>query len=236
MKNVNKKQRNKGFYIKEVCITPEKQNIVLPENKPWKVGESIEASGAGRVKKKKTSLTLRLVFTAMFAAVLTISDAYLAIRLPDGEINFNLVISFFAGVFLGGPLGFVAGVVGDFFGWLLFVDGMYNPILSLTSGLVCFVPGIVFTLNNKRAQKGKRAINSYLLAFLSSVFCYVFFTIILKSFGLWIFTSSLQSKYSLFAYFIRRVITQSLNSLSNCALVLLLIFPLRKIKYFKGIL
>ena len=180
--------------------------------------------------------TMKIVLAALFAALLTVSDAYLAIRLPDGEINFNLVISFFAGAVLGGPLGFVVGVLGDFLGWVLFVDGAYNPFCAAASGLVCFVPGLLFSLNKKRAEKGKRSINVIIVTLVCYVVCFLFFTILLKSFGLWIYTSSLQSKYTLIAYFIRRITIQSLNTAANFALSLALIVPLRKIKYFKRIL
>ncbi len=209
-------KKNETFVIKEVKLT---------QNKP--------------LKTHKIDLTRKLVLTALFAAIITVSDAYLAFRIPNlGEYNFNLVISFFAGALLGGPFGFLAGILGDFFGWLLFVDGMFNPILSVASGFVCFLPGFLYSLNAKIKAKGRKAVNGMIILAVCFIFVFFVITVLVKSYGMWIFFSPKgHAKYGTFiAYAVVRMGTQWPNTLANLILSIVLYIPLKKIKYYKGIL
>ena len=89
------------------------------------------------------SITKKIVLTALFCALLAVVNAYFTIRISPFKVSLLICFSFFTGIVLGGWLGFVAGFVGDFLGWLLFVDGIYNPIIGVASGLFCFIPGIL---------------------------------------------------------------------------------------------
>lgn len=170
------------------------------------------------------SITKKIVLTALFCALLAVVNAYFTIRIsPTFKVSLLICFSFFTGIVLGGWLGFVAGFVGDFLGWLLFVDGIYNPIIGVASGLFCFIPGI---LNDsmikfniiKNVKKGRVAV----VFGVSAVLCYVICTLLLTSAGVWLAAGinpenyTFLNKYdSFWAYVAARAVSQFPNNLIN---------------------
>lgn len=193
------------------------------------------------IKKNNKSIkrvnipTKKIVITAMFTALSAIANSYLVIRIgQDFRVTLNLVVYFFAGIMLGAPLGFVVGVVGDLLGWLLFVDGVYNPIIAFSSGLFCAIPGLFHWLNKKDVSNGKEGASFVLISIISYVVCYLLCTLLLNSWGIWLFYTSGKTPFVL--YMLGRAVGQLPITIANLIITVILYYVLRKIKYIKGIL
>ena len=142
-----------------------------------------------------------------------------------------LVIYFFAGYYLGAPLGFLVGAAGDVLGWLLFTDGAYNPLIGLSNALCCLIPALMFGL--KRPVK-TTYLKFALKAGLAYLVCFLLCTVGITSYGIWLYTAYIQGKYeTLIAWFIYRAGAQVLNNVSNYVVTLLLFLPLSKIRYLE---
>ena len=96
----------------------------------------------------KKSTTQKLVFTALFTALITVSTMFIRIPLPLGYVNLGDAFIFLA-VFLLGPIyGTFAGALGsglaDLLGFPLYAPG--TLVIKALMALVCF---FVFKLINK---------------------------------------------------------------------------------------
>ncbi len=80
----------------------------------------------------------KLVLTAAFVALSTVANSFITVRIGTlFKFSPVLVIYFFAGYYLGAPLGFCVGAIGDFLGWLLCTDGLDKPLIGLSNALCC---------------------------------------------------------------------------------------------------
>ena len=96
----------------------------------------------------KNSKTKKIVFTALFTALITISTMFIRIPLPLGYVNLGDAFIFLA-VFLLGPIyGTFAGALGsglaDLLGFPLYAPG--TLVIKALMALVCF---FIFKLINK---------------------------------------------------------------------------------------
>lgn len=188
-----------------------------------------------KTKKINKTTTLKIVLTGMFTALSAIANSYLVIRIGvDFRITFNLAVYFFAGIMLGAPLGFAVGVIGDFLGWLLFVDGTYNPIIALSSGLFCFIPGLFYWLYKRDDRVNNRGVAFIIFAIISYLICFVVCTMLLNSLGIWLYYTSGTTPF--FVYMVGRSLGQLPVTAVNFAVCIILYYSLKKIKYFKEIL
>ena len=181
------------------------------------------------------STTFKIVLAAMFTAIATIANAYATIPVgPTLKFSVVLTVYFFAGIILGAPLGFVVGYIGDLLGWIIFTDGAYNPIIGISTGLFCFIPGLVFAVSNMFIKK--QGIESFVInSLISYLLCYVLCTVLLTTWGIWLYTSYIQNKYGTFiAWMAYRALWQLPNAAANYAVSLLVYFALRRVKYFSG--
>jgi len=193
--------------------------------------EAVSSNESNVENHKNGSLTYKLVLTALFTALATITNAYVTVRV-GALFKFSplLVIYFFAGYYLGAPLGFLVGAIGDVLGWVLFTDGAYNPLIGLSNGLSCALPALLFGF--KRPMSGLPSHTGFILrSFLGYLVCYLCCTVFLTSLGIWLYTSYIQGKYvTLFAWFLYRAGAQAPNNVCNYVITVLLYFPLCKIK------
>ena len=172
---------------------------------------------------KKLTPTMKIVLTAVFVALSAVVNAFVTIRITT-ELKFSLalVIYFMAGYCLGAPLGFVVGFVGDLLGWLLFVDGAYNPIIGVSNGLLVFIPGILFGLS-RPFKKQVSLLTFTVKAIIGFLLGYLVCTVCLSSIGIWIYTSFIQGKYgTLTAWIIYRAGAQFFNTFVNLILTIII--------------
>ena len=224
-----------GFFMQknnEQSQNTEFQSVA--ENSPVATNAANEAMPDERAKPAngKGNLTKRLVLTAAFIALATVANAYITVRVGTlFKFSPVLVIYFFAGYYLGAPLGFLVGAAGDVLGWVLFTDGAYNPLIGLSNALCCLIPALMFGL--------KRPVKTSFLKFalksgIAYIVCFLLCTVGITSYGIWLYTAYIRGKYeTLVAWFIYRAGAQVLNNASNYAVTLLLFLPLGKIKYLE---
>ncbi len=183
---------------------------------------------------KKLSPTMKIVLTAMLVALSAVLNSYGTIRIgTEFKFSFVLTVYFIAGYILGAPLGFAVGFIGDLLGWILFVDGAYNPIIGVSNGLLAFIPGILFGIK-RPFTKEVSILNFSIKAVLGFIVGYFLCTVIISSYGIWLYTAYIQGKYgTLLAWFIYRAGAQLLNTVINLIFCIVIFIPLKKIKGLK---
>ena len=160
-----------------------------------------------RYERNRLTKTQRLAYVAVLTALCTIVNSFTYYPVPYIAISFVSSVCFVAGFLLGAKLGFVVGFIGDLIGGIIFPAGIYNPIIGVASGLMGFIPGLIFE-NSSR--------NSYLLTVLSFVACLFICTSGLNTFGLWLIYGL--GKKSFFVYLWARFPFQVLITAGNAAI------------------
>ena len=96
-------------------------------------------------KRNNLTSTQKLVYTAVFSALSFLAN-YLTIKVSN-EIQISLIatIGFIAGYLLGPSLGFTASFLGDLICGIVAPLGVYSPVIGFASGLMGFIPGVLFT-------------------------------------------------------------------------------------------
>ena len=183
---------------------------------------------------RKLTPTMKIVLTAVFVALSAVINSYGTIRLgTEFKFSFVLVIYFVSGYLLGAPLGFAVGFIGDLLGWVLFVDGAYNPIIGISNGMLAFIPGLLFGLR-RPFSKRVSVLRFIITCVIGYILGYIICTVILSSYGIWLYTSYIQGKYqTLYAWFIYRAGAQLPNTLINLIATVIIFIPLKKIKGIK---
>ena len=183
---------------------------------------------------KRISPTMKIVLTAMLVALSAVINAFVTLRIgTEFKFSFTLIVYFLAGYVLGAPLGFIVGFAGDLLGWLLFVDGAYNPIIGISNGFLAFIPGIIFGLK-RPFKKGITLLSFSIKTVISYLIGFAFCTVFLSSLGIWLYSGYIQGKYeTLYAWFIYRAGAQALNTFVNMVLTVIIFIPLKKIKGIK---
>ena len=107
-----------------------------------------------------------ITFLAAFTALATVANIFVIPLNGGGNyISLLYIPCFFAGIFLGPVFGFVVGALSDVIGMLIHPLGPWLPLITLASGLLGFIPGMVF-----KYMKNK---NTTMKLFLSLVLCLV---------------------------------------------------------------
>ena len=170
--------------------------------------------------------TKYLTYLATFTA-LSVFTNWLAQTLgtPTNQVTFTYVPCFFAGIFLGPVAGFVTGAVGDVIALLLFPIGAWLPLMTLASGLLGFIPGVVF-----KYIKIKKSTLKLVISFLA---CLIICTACLNMLS--IYFVFMQGKKTFWAFFIARFPFSFIMAVVNFIIIdaMLKVKPLVKILSIK---
>ena len=130
------------------------------------------------LKKKsrnKLSNTQKVVYTAMMTALCFLAN-YLTISISEMfQISLILSVGFVSGYILGAGLGFVSAFIGDFICAIIKPTGVYSPIINLGSGLMGFIPGLLF----ERVK-----INAYINTAISTITVFIVSSVLVNTIGL----------------------------------------------------
>ncbi|MDI6892995.1 MAG: folate family ECF transporter S component [Bacillota bacterium] len=102
--------------------------------------------------RSRSVLPLRLVtWGAMLIALSVVLTRVASIRIPVGgveaiRIGFGALPILMAGVWGGPVFGFIVGAVADLVGYGINPMGAYAPLITLGSGMLGLVPGLVLKL------------------------------------------------------------------------------------------
>ncbi len=171
-------------------------------------------------KEKRNSLnkTQKIVYIAILSALSICCNTFLEIPLGNFKFSFTITIGFIAGYMLGGTFGFVVGFVSDLIGGIIMPQGVYNPLLALSSGLFGFFSGVLFTY-----FKG----NDYVKVAIYSVIVFIVCSMFLNTLGLYVY---MKGQFNTFwAFLVYRLPTQSINAAGNCAICMAMVAILPRI-------
>ena len=94
------------------------------------------------------STAKKCAFVGIFTALAIVVNIYGSIDItPSQKFSVNYFFSFFCGAIFGPAIGFVICFVGDLLAFLtpVFSSGVYWLPTGICSGLLAFIPGIIFT-------------------------------------------------------------------------------------------
>ena len=128
-------------------------------------------------KKKRNNLsnTQKVVYTAMMTALCFLAN-YLTIPISEMfQISLIMSVGFVSGYVLGSGLGFASAFIGDLLCAIIRPSGVYSPIINLGSGLMGFIPGLIFERIN---------INAYINTAISIITVFIVSSILVNTIGL----------------------------------------------------
>lgn len=175
-----------------------------------------------------------ICYCAVFVALSVIANTFTVYFNFAGSnaLSFSYTVCFLAGALFGPFAGFIVGAGGDLIGWLINpAGGAFNPLITLTSGFLGLLPGLVFLVVKKVVPDKKKAEKLFpvwtVLSFvLTWLVCTNLNTVIF--FYSYIYGKSM--KYTaLGAYYIYRIPFQTLFWAINLALSLAMYYPLKKV-------
>ncbi len=181
---------------------------------------------AEKHEKKRKSLPIKILcYTAVFTALSAIANIYTLFVGAGGAFALSLtyIPDFFAGALLGPLPGLITGLAGDLLGCWIAPKGDLNPIILAASGLMGLIPGVVFRLFNKSRLK-----KSYLIAGIVSVILVYGVCTTLNTIGLYLFYFKGVGR-TLEAVFMLRMPKQTIIWTINAAIIILMLYPMKKI-------
>lgn len=180
-----------------------------------------------REKPKKKGLSVKVIcYAAAFVALSVIAnvfEVYLGVN-ASNKLSFNYTVCFFAGAFLGPFVGFIVGVLGDILGYLINgAGGAFNPAITVVTGLIGTISGLVFYVARKVKKEDKDIILTVISFVLILLICSNLNTVAMYFYYM-------SAKYATFwAYYIVRIPKQMIFWAVNLVLCVLLIKPLKKV-------
>ena len=197
--------------------------------------KSTDAPVAPKVKRGIRHLPVKVIsYTALLMALSVVANVFTFYFGFAGKnaLSFTYTVCFVAGAFFGPFVGFLVGVGGDVLGWLVNpAGGAFNPFITLTSGLLGLIPGIVFLIVKKCS--GKKCIGAKwmpLWTVISYILVWAVCTNLNTIIMFYYYISGVSTKYTaLGAYYVYRIPFQTLFWACNLVLSLLLVVPIKKL-------
>lgn len=188
-----------------------------------------------RPRKRIKGLSVKTIcYCAVLVALSVIANTFTVYMNFSGSnaLSFTYTVCFLAGAFFGPFAGFIVGACGDLIGWLINpAGGSFNPLLTLTSGLLGLIPGVIFMLRNNFSSRKKIPLKFMpvwtIIAFVAVwLVCTNANTLIMYYF----YIAGFSKKYTSFwPYYIYRIPFQTLFWAINLVLSIALAVPLKKI-------
>ncbi len=116
--------------------------------------------------------TKNMVLSALFIALSVVLTRLLSQQLfiagvPASRLSAGFVPLILVGMICGPVWGLLAGALADIVGFFAFPSGMYYPLLTVTSALVGFLPGLIVRIGVKLPEWLK----TLLCVFTSQILC-----------------------------------------------------------------
>ncbi len=174
---------------------------------------------------KKLSLSSKsIAYIALLTAISVVLNIY-SIPLMDNalKLSFTYLICFVAGAFFGPLAGFLVGGLGDLIGFIIAPLGAWLPLVTLSSALIGFIPGIIFKYFRMRP---------ILKIVVSFVLVYVVCTMFLNTFAIYLVILETTSR-TFWGFLWFRLPLQSAIFAINFAAAIVLYYPLQKTLFAK---
>ena len=139
------------------------------------------------------------------------------------KFSFLHLVGFIAGFILGPADGFIVGFLGDLIAGIIAPQGVYNPLIGVSSGLCGLIPGLLFGYSDKK---------QYLKIVISYVLVYLFCSLLLNTVATYLIYLTGSTKYpTLLSYFLYRLVPTFITVFCVNLTVTILIFkPLALLK------
>ncbi len=204
-----------------------------------KKGRQNNENGANNVstatEKKVKHISIKSIcYCAVLVALGVIANTYTVYLNAAGSnaLSFAYTVDFIAGAFFGPFIGFLTGALGDLLGWVINPSGgAFNPFLTVTSGLLGLIPGVVFAVYKKFFAKKKRYIAFFpLVTVLSFVLVWIVCTNLNTVIMYFYYIVGKSKKYTSFGlYYAFRIPWQTLFWAINAAVCAVLVVPMKKL-------
>lgn len=172
---------------------------------------------------KRVIYIKKIAYLAVFVALSTITNVFTWLPVPSFAISFAAMPAFFAGAVCGPIGGFLTGAMGDILGQLISPKGAWLPTITLASGLMGLIPGLIFKIKN---------LNNYIKILLSYVACLVICTAFINTFTLWyVYSYSKGSGKTFWVYLWGRLPKQCAVSAINMALTMAIFEPCKRLVF-----
>jgi riboflavin transporter len=175
-----------------------------------------------KISKSKSLSTKVIAYTAVFTALsVALNVITIPISILGTAISFTYIPCVLAGIFLGPVPGLLVGLLGDGLGVLIAPKGPWIPLITIGSGMLGLIPGLVFKL---------KKINPYILIAISFALIYLVTTVTLNTLGIYI--AYIAGRKTFWVFLAGRLPMQSLVFGINVALTYGL-YTILKISVFK---
>lgn len=145
-----------------------------------------------------------VAYLGMITAISVIANALSwPIASIGGAIAFTYIPNFVAGYFFGPGAGFLVGVLGDVLGCIIWPKGAWLPLITLASGLMGMIPGLVRYIP---VAKRWHVVISYILVFLVCSEC-------INAFAYW--HAFAATKKTFWVYLIGKMQISVINMIAN---------------------
>ncbi|NCC88497.1 MAG: folate family ECF transporter S component, partial [Clostridia bacterium] len=94
-------------------------------------------------KPRLTLTTKKIAYIAVLVAINVVLNFFSIDFGFATKLSFTYVPCFIAGIFMGPFAGFLVGAIGDGLGFLITPKGVWLPLITLASGLIGLIPGIL---------------------------------------------------------------------------------------------
>ncbi|NLL56764.1 MAG: folate family ECF transporter S component [Clostridiales bacterium] len=178
------------------------------------------------VKKPKTMGAKLIAYIAVLTALSALANIFTVI-LGGGAfaVSFAYIPAFIAGAFINPLAGLLTGMLGDLLGCIIAPKGAINPIILVTSGLLGFIPGMVFWI----ARKNDMDLTKYSYALTAVSFILLLIICLpLNTIGLYLFYFMARGR-TLAAVFGLRMPKQTIILAVNFIIVVVLQKPISKL-------
>lgn len=135
----------------------------------------MKSNANSSLTRSSTTNLRKLVLAALFVSLSLVLKMVFEIYITESlRFNFVNVPIILSGMLLGPVWGFATGCVSDIANYLIKPGGAFMPLLTIASGLVGLIPGLIFRLDrdDKKSKLNYPILNAvvFLILFIGAVF------------------------------------------------------------------
>ncbi len=176
-----------------------------------------------KIFKCKKSITFRraerITYTAVLAAIAVVLNIIeLNLGIGDIKLSLSYLPSFISGIFLGPLAGLSVGLLGDVVGVLIMPQGPWIPLVTLSSALMGFIPGLIFMI---------KKVHPFIKLAISLVLVFFICTAGFNSLG--IFLVYVSGKKAFVPWWTIRMASQAIVVSINAAILFAIYYPFDKL-------
>lgn len=168
------------------------------------------------IRFRRTEKITYIAVLASIAIVLNIVEINLGVG--DIKLSLSYLPCFISGIFLGPFAGLSVGLLGDVVGALIMPQGAWIPLITLGSGLMGLIPGLIFKI---------KKLHPFIKLPISLILVFCICTAGVNSLG--IFLVYISGKQAFLVWWSTRLISQSMVMSVNAVILFIIYYPFDKL-------